>query len=411
MPQEKKIWMINHYAITPDMPGGTRHYDFGIELTQRGYQTTIFASDFNHTLRKRFRLKPFQLKGIEIVDGVRFVWIQTLPYKKFDFRRLLNVFSFTINVFVVGLGAEKPDVIIGSSPHIFAALSGYFLSKFKGSRFFLEVRDPWSQAMIDLGAAKESSLFIRVIQTIENFLYEKAEVIIPFAEGVAKYLAKNGVNPRKITVIPNGVHFRHFTFSQKRDDVRKAYGFMDKFVLMYTGAHGPANALHTIINAAKILVDYPHILFVLVGDGPEKGELKAMAKENGLKNVRFFDSVPKSQIPDLLNAADALTVTLRAIDAYSYGVSPNKLFDYMATDNPVICAVGGDMGKLVSDANAGISVEPENPDALAQAVLTLSRNPEQCKIFGMNGRKYIEANLSREKLVERMIDKFQLTVE
>lgn len=403
----KHIWMINHYAITPDMPGGTRHYDFATELTKRGYRVSIFASDFHYTLRKRLRLKAIQLKGIEIIDSVRFVWINTLTYKKFNFRRLLNLFSFTFNVLIVGLREEKPDVIIGSSPHIFQALAGWFLSRIKGSRFFFEIRDMWSQGLTDLGMTGWQSLFPMVVRWIEHFLYQRAEYLITLAPGAKAFLEKDGANSSKIVFIPNGVHLENFLLSKERESVRATYEFGNYFVIMYTGAHGPANSLHTVLEAAEVLREREEFLFVLVGDGPLKENLKQIANDKKLTNVRFLDPVPKMEIPNILHAADVGVITLQDIETYKFGVSPNKLFDYMAAELPVVCAIGGDMEALVKEANAGITVPPEIPKLLAEAIVKLHADPNLCKKLGRNGRKYIEKNMAREILVERLIERIQ----
>jgi hypothetical protein len=132
----RNIWMINHFAIPPDMPGGSRHYDFGVELVKRGYKVTIFTTDFSYATLQRMKLRRFQMSLAEEYDGVRFLWIRSTAYKKNNWRRTLNMFSFALNMYLIGLNATAPDVIIGSSPHLFAAFTGYLLSRIKGSKFF-----------------------------------------------------------------------------------------------------------------------------------------------------------------------------------------------------------------------------------------------------------------------------------
>ena len=399
----QNILMINHFAIPPDMPGGSRHYDFGVELVKRGYKVTIFTTDFSYATLQRMKLRRFQMSLAEEYDGVRFVWIRSTAYKKNNWRRTLNMLSFALNMYLIGLNATAPDVIIGSSPHLFAALTGYLLSRIKGSKFFFEVRDLWPQTLIDMGAATENSFSVKILRRIEKLLYNKAAKIIVLAEGSREYIKQRGIAPEKILYLPNGVHIDLFRITESRENIRARLGVKEKFVAMYAGAHGAANALHTIIETGELLKDNDQIEFVLIGDGPDKMGLQQVAAQKGLKNIKFLPSVPKKEIPNYLNAADALVITLRAVGLFSYGVSPNKLFDYMAAAKPVVCAVGGEMANLVKEADAGIAVEPEDAAGLADALICLMKDSAKCAMYGTNGRKFIKKNFSRERMADVLI--------
>ncbi len=411
----KTIWIINHFATTPDAPGGTRHYDFATEMAKRGYEVTIFASNFNYMLREvrmgESCIRPSEITG-RIQDSpirhvnARFVWIKVFRYRKNNWRRVANMLSFALNVIAVGFVRRSPDVIIGSSPHLFAALAAYILAKLKGSKFYLEVRDLWPQVLIDMEVAAEKSLSVVLLRWIEALLYQSADKIIVLSGGAGKYIADRGIASEKISLLPNGVYLEQFKVTENRENVRARLGLTGKFVVMYTGAHGPANALDTIIQAAVIMKkskSAANIAFVLVGDGQCKENLRQMVSENNLNNVKMLPAVPKNSIPDLLNAADALVITLRSVDLFSYGVSPNKLFEYMASGKPILCAVNGEVASLVKTVNAGVVVEPENPAALAQAALSLAENKDKCSIYGASGRKFVEENFSRSRMVENLI--------
>ncbi len=393
--QTKAIWIINHFATPPDAPGGTRHYDFGVELTKRGYKVTIFASDFNYMLRKRT-----PSRHLHKADGVRFVWVRSLRYKKNNWRRAVNMLSFALNVIAVGIVRKRPGVIMGSSPHLFAALSAYILAKIKGCRFHLEVRDLWPQVLIDMGSASEENALIVLLRKIESLLYREADRIIVLSRGAGEYIAERGVDPEKILLLPNGVYIERFEIAENRASVRERLGMTDKFVVMYAGAHGLANALDTVLDAGCLCSE---VVFALVGDGPCKDELQQMISKRKLDNVVMLPAVPKRSIPDMLNAADALVITLRSVDLFSYGVSPNKLFEYMASGKPILCAVNGEVADLVTQANAGIAIEPENPEALARAVLSLMMNRDKCSAYGANGRKFVAENFSRSGMVDSLV--------
>jgi len=154
---KKKIWILNHYAIPPTMGGITRHFDYAKELVKRGYDVSIFASSFDHKQRVELLGKGEKFK-IEDYSGVKFVWIKTTPYKKNDFKRVVNIFSFAKNLYFIARKFEKPDTIIASSFHPLTWVVGYRLAKGKKAEFVAEVRDLWPQSGIDLGAFKEGSL-------------------------------------------------------------------------------------------------------------------------------------------------------------------------------------------------------------------------------------------------------------
>lgn len=396
------LWWINHYAISPDQPGGTRHYDMGTELTRRGHHVTLFASDINLSLRQHMKLKPGQRFLVEPYGDVNFVWVWAEIYQGNNWRRFWNMLTFAWNFRRVALRMDRssrPDVIIGSSPHPFAALAAAHVARRLKSRFFLELRDLWPQALVDMGDVSEKHPAVRVMRKLEKNLYSRAEKIIILAEGSREYLLKKGVPPERIVYLPNGVHLGHFQALSSREEARAKYN-LSQFTFVYTGAHGPANNLETILTAAQLLKGEP-LEFLLVGDGPAKAALMEKAKVEGITNVRFIAPIPKEEIPTLLLAADVGVITLKNAQAFAYGVSPNKLFDYMGAKLPVLCSVPGDMAKLVRQAQAGIVSTPENPESLADAALTLFRlSYEERRYMGEEGYAYIAQNFCRETLVE-----------
>ncbi|MBY6277296.1 glycosyltransferase family 4 protein [Symbiobacterium thermophilum] len=399
------IWWINQYAVTPDLPGGTRHYDLAVELGRMGHHVRVFASDVNLSLRRRTKLAGAQLYDVEDLNGVQFVWVRSAGYQRNDWRRAWNMLSFSLNLLRVARHMQedsRPDVIIGSTPHPFAALAADYLARWCGARFVLEVRDLWPQALIDMGGLRESHPVVGVLRLLERRLYAAADRVIVLAKGAESYLAGRGVQPERLVYVPNGVHLDHFRSSADRQSNRDRFGF-ERFTIVYTGAHGPANALETILQTARMVRDLP-VEFVLVGDGPAKDALLRLAKSLGVDNVRFMPPIPKREMADLLSAADAAVITLKNAHAFSYAVSPNKLFDYMAAGLPILCAVPGEIAHMVRTAQAGFVAEPENPADLAHAVRCLLALPAvDRQRMGRGGRAYIEANFDRRALARRLL--------
>jgi len=391
----KNVWILNHYAISPDMSGGTRHYDLGKELVRRGHKVTIFASGFDHNTKKYIKVHPKERFKVEDYNGVRFVWVNTIPYYGNDWRRILNMISYGARVLNVCRGIEKPDTIIGSSVHPFAVLAAWWLARRYKTRFIFEVRDLWPQSAIDMGVIKAKGMPAKMLYLWEKLMYKRAKKVIVLMPNAKNYLKKRGIDPQKIVWIPNGVDSGKFNNPEPLNssfDVAKAFKkYKDKFRVVYAGAHGPANGLGVGIDAAYLLFKKSaNVHFFLIGDGPEKKRLIKKAEGRAVDNITFLDPVSKSQIPSVLQQSDLLMFCLRNLDIYKYGISLNKMYDYFASGKPVIMA-GDTVNDVVREARAGITVEPENPEALAEGIIKiLEMAPEEREKLGANGRAYVE---------------------
>ena len=400
------IWIFNHYAITPDLPGGTRHFDLARELVRHGYQVTIFASSFQHACHREMRLAPGERWKVEDVDGVRFVWIKTFPYQRNNWRRVLSMVSYMLRTWWLGWRlpklspeVEKPDVIIGSSVHLLAVLAAYLVAKRYKARFIMEVRDLWPQTLIDMGEMSERNPIVKTLQILERFLYRRAKRIIILARSMEGYISVRGASKEKIAWIPNGVNLARFESLEPRGSSN------NRFEVIYLGAHGQANALDVLLQAAKILQDqeYQDTKITLIGDGPEKPKLIRLADKLGLENVEFCNLVPKADVPKTLQEADTLVVTVEA--AFStYGGSLNKLFDYMATGKPTVFS-GKASYNPVKESQCGLTVPPRNPEALAEAIIKLSQMPkEEREAMGHRGREYVEKHHAIPVLADKLME-------
>ncbi len=388
------IWIFNQYAHPPDLPGGTRHYDLGRELVRRGHKVVIFATSFHHHLRRETRLNPGEYWKIENVNGVNFIWIRTPPYQRNDKWRVWNMTVFMFRAWWLGrkipdLVPEigKPDVIIGSSPPLLTPLAAYWIAKRYRIKFVMEVRDLWPQTIIDMGGLSVHHPITKTLQFLERFLYRRAERIITLLPFAHEYITACGFPQEKIVWIPNGVDLSRF-----EDFVAAASPKSEKvFKVMYLGAHGQANALDVLIQTAKVIQDrgYSGIRFILVGDGPEKPKLMALAKDLGLRNVEFREPVPKSEVTKVLQEADVFLFNLEKVEVFRYGISPNKLFDYMAAGKPIISSVRT-LSNPVEVTRCGLVVPPRDSKALVEAVITLYRmSPKERVEMGRRGREYV----------------------
>ncbi len=400
-----KIWFINQFGNTPDMPGHTRLYEISKGLFKKGWEIDVFSSDFNLNKRTFMKLKNFEFSKRENLQGVNWYWLRTTSYKKNNIKRIFNMIIFALHIkirlllkyFIDFLKNQKPDLIIASSPHLPSAFAGLCIAKLFKIKFILEVRDLWPEVLVQLGGNSEKSLQIRCLRFIESILYRESEFVIVLAQGVQKYVIDRGA--KKVIWLPNGPDLNIFN---KSDNILIKNKFTNKnpFILTYAGAHGLANNLDNIVEAAKILKNHP-VLFLFIGDGVEKKGLKEKSKN--LKNIKFLDPIAKIDIPDFLIKSDAILFSLRNIKLFEYGISPNKLYDAYAASKPVVNTVSGSIAKEINEWGVGINALPENPKSLADSILKLMKmNPKERISMGKRGRKLAEKIYSREKIIKKL---------
>ena len=401
------LWIFNHFAITPDMPGGTRHYDLGKQLVSRGYDVTIFASSFHYAKHQEMRLAGGETWKVENVDGVKFVWLRTPHYQRNDWRRIVNMISYMARSYTGGrrlpklhLGISRPDVIIGSSVHLLAVLSAYFLAKHFKAKFIMEVRDLWPQTLVDMKILGKRHPLVQMLAFSEKYLYRRALRIIVLPPKATDYIVNLGIDSKKIVWIPNGVDLSKFTQvkdSSQQDDI---------FKVMYIGAHGPSNGLEILLKAAKLIQDhgYGDIKFSLIGGGSEKPKLIRMKEVMHLNNVEFCEPIPKEEIPKKLFKVDALLHIELEFACSKYGGSPNKLFDYMAAGKPIIYA-SNFVKDMLDRIGCGLYVPPEDVQALADVIVRLyETSSEERKKMGERGKEYVMHHHSISVLADRLED-------
>jgi len=190
---------------------------------------------------------------------------------------------------------------------------------------------------------------------------------------------------------------------------RKANLLENHFVITYVGAHGVANHLDQVLDAAEVLAD-TNVLFLLVGEGMEKARLVSDAKRRGLINVRFIDPVPKQEVFKYILASDMGASILKRVDTFKT-VYSNKTFDYFSCKKPVLMAIDGVSRKLVEDANAGVYVEPENISAYNATIREYLKDPQRLIQEGENGYQFAKSNFDRQLLAEKYINELIETLK
>jgi len=298
------------------------------------------------------------------------------------------------------LRVPRPDVALIYSPPLPLGLSGWLLAKLRRVPFLLNVQDLFPQSVIDLGILRNQSL-IRLFERMERFVYRHAAHITVHSSGNRDHVIRKGTSPEKVTVMPNWVDTNFLRPGPRLNEFRRELGLEGEFVISFAGILGYSQDLDTVLASAGLLLDYPEIVFLIVGDGVEKVRLKKKSQEMGLSNVRFLPMQPRERYLLVLQASDVSLITLHA--KVKTPVVPSKILSAMATGRPLIVALdlAGDAPKLVREASCGVVLPPEDPDVLAKAVLDLYNDRDMCMEMGKNGHEYAERNLSLHNVAEQ----------
>jgi len=398
----KTLWIINEYAGSPYHGMGTRHYYLSKELLKLGWDVYIITASYSHLLYKYPEVsKSFFLDKI---DGVNYIWIKVNRYKSaHSIGRVLKwlAFSYQLNFLDIDkLKIQKPNFIIASCPELFHIMPAYRLSKKYDAKFIFEVRDIWPQSLIELNEISERNFLINIMKKVERFAINKSDMIISLLPLYNRYLKEKGFN-KDFFYLPNGFDFNSLNIEPLPKEIEEKIP-KGKFIVAYTGTIGKANALEYLIDSAYKLKDYNDIVFLIVGKGMEENNLKNKAKALGLNNVIFLPPVKKTQVQSVLKLIDVCYIGWERKNIYNYGISANKIFDYMYSAKPILHSYSGE-GDLIKEASCGISVDAENPDTIANGILKLyNLSQEERKKLGENGKKFLMKYHNYEILAKKL---------
>jgi glycosyltransferase involved in cell wall biosynthesis len=398
-----RILIIHQYFLGAQDAGGSRFNQFARYWSEAGHQVTVLAGTVHYaTGRKAPAYKGHFLVRETAPGGVRVVRCHVSEQYNVSFLgRAWAYLSFTASSLWAGLTAvPRPDVVVATSPPLTVGLTALALRVLTGAPYVFEVRDLWPESAIDAGVITHPLMKAAGL-AMEWLAYRGACRINALTPAFEEILAtRKGVPRERLSMIPNGADLDLLAPGPKENRVRRDLGLQGKFVVTYVGAHGVANRLMQLVEAAERLRDDPQVVLLLVGDGMEKPRLRQEAARRGLRNVRFVDSVPKREIGEYINASDVCTAVLQANDTFRT-VYPNKLFDYMTCARPIIVGIDGVARRLVEEAGAGLFAEPENPDAMVRCIRRLQADRAACEAMGQAGRRFVEQHYDRRMLARR----------
>jgi glycosyltransferase involved in cell wall biosynthesis len=402
-----KILIINHYSGSSELGMAYRHYYFARELQTLGHEVLIIASRYSHL---RISQPETSLQEWAEHCGIPHLWLAGCEYEGNGARRLLNMAGFAADLWRNAARIarqQSPDIVLASSPHPFCSYGAAKIARLAGARFIFEIRDLWPLSLMELGSISASHPLIRMLDHAETYGCKRADKVVSLLPCVHEYMVQRKVPPARWMVIPNGVVPDEWqepwpSIPQAVERQLSALKNSGKHIVGYAGAHGLANALDTLIDAAA-LMHGSDVAFVLVGGGPEKAGLQQRVSESRLDNIHFIDPVRKDQIPALLQWFDIAYIGWNRQPLYRFGIAPNKLMDYMMAGRPVLHAVeaGND---AVSEAGCGVTVMPECAQEIVRGIRSLfALSAAERDALGRRGREFVMRNHAYPELAQRLL--------
>ncbi len=407
------IIYINHYAGSVRHGMEYRPYYMAKRWAEAGHNVTVAASSFSHLRTHNPSIGDAKYQE-EIIDGIRYFWIAGNQYHGNNKERVKNMLSFLYGLYRFGgkIAAQgKPDAVIASSTYPLDIYPARRIAKKYGAMLIYEVHDLWPLSPIELGGMDPKHPYIRVMQKAENDCYKYSDYVVSLLPCAKDHMVEHGMLPEKFVYIPNGIEKAEweepFHYPMIYREKLQQYHEAGYFLIGYTGAHGIANALDSYVEAGLKLRG-KKIKLLAIGPGPERERLIEKAHKLKLDDVvEFLDPVKRDQIPELLDQLDALYIGLQSQPLFRFGVSPNKLMDYMMAGKPIIFAIDAP-NNMVAEAECGISIPPENSQAIADAAVKLSQMSEDSLAkMGAHGKMYILANNEYDVLSKKFLQVFQ----
>lgn len=399
----KNIWIINQYASTPETGIGGRHHYLSRELGKLGYRVHLIAARWHHLLNDEDA--AMAAPDVEERDHYTFVRISMPKYKSaHDPKRAINwhLFAWHINRLQKRI-AGKPETIIYSSPSLPGYLGAERLARKTGAKLIFEVRDIWPLSLIEVGGKSPSHPFVKWLQFIENRAYRKSDIVASNLALSVNHMVEHGLERDKFVWLPNGFSHDEVLAKEPLSKLLEDQFPKDKFVVGYVGTIGRANNLGALLDAAKLIADNKNISFVIIGRGLEAQVIEERIQRECLNNVKLLGAIPKIQVQSALEKLDACYIGLMPEPLFRFGVSPNKLFDYLIAGKPVLYAIDSGKYQPVADANAGFHLAPNDASALAHAISTLcNMSKSERQAMGEKGRNAALEHYDYAKIAERL---------
>lgn len=378
-----------------------RPYYLAREWVNAGHDVTIVSGTFSHV-----RQNNPSIKGVEMIDGIRYHWLKLPSYQGNGARRVANIVAYSSAIWLKAnhLAARyEPELVISSSTHPLDYYGAHRVAKRTGAIHVHEVHDLWPLTLYEIGGMSRQHPWIRLLQVAEDAAYTNSDFVVSMLPDTMAYMANHGLDESRFVYIPNGVVREDWAdpepLAPEIIEIMEAVRHRARMIVGYAGGFNPANELESLLDAAAAAPN--GIEIVLAGSGPARASLEKSFDRGG--NVTFLPAIPKRQIPSLLALFDVCFVGHKRSPLYRFGVSPNKVFDYMMASKPIIYSVEAS-NDPVSDANCGISIRSEDVGEITRAIREFDELGAARRLeLGQNGRNYVLSHHTFEELAPRFL--------
>lgn len=409
--------LILAHNFPPEFGGGAiMQYEMAKFLVSKGHKVTVIAPiPFHHMLDKNQATTNCD----EVVDGIHIIRIKTpLSHASSIRSKLICELITDIRLVVKGLTIKPVDILFIMPQTSSLAVFSRPLKWIRRSISVLYLQDLYPEVLISMGLISRKNLLFRAAKVCEKIAYNSVDYIGVHSPRNRLYVLSCGVDINKVNVIPLWVDTGYIRTLVGENDFVKRYQLENKFVVMYAGTVGFAMGANTIPRTAKILEVHKDIQFVIVGGGSKLEEMQEEIKKLELKNLFILPPQPRKDLPAILASSDLLLVLLRKEQSnnpngYFRAVIPHKMLSNMASGKPILLSaeINSDAAELVNHSNCGLVVPPENPEAMAKAILSMKQDKEKLSKWGQNGLEFVKNHFDSSMQVQRMEELFIKLVE
>ena len=383
-----------------------RPYYMAREWQKMGHLVRIVAADYSH-VRTNQPEAPVK-DGVTEIDGMEFQIIRAGTYEGNGVKRAISMFRFVGKLWLHAgriMKTFRPDVVISSSTYPLDSYAAARIARKSKGRYIHEAHDVWPLTLIELGGMSPRHPFVLLLGRAERYAYRRSDHVVSILPDVLPHMMEQGLQTEdKFSFIPNGVVMEEWeraaALGAEHADCLDGLRRNGRFIVMYLGGHALSNALDQLLDAAKMA---DGAIFVLIGKGVEKDRLEKRAKDEKLTNVIFLPPIPKEQVPDALRRADALYIGAEHSSLYRFGVSMNKMYDYMMSGRPILNGVVSSNND-VEESGCGLSFDSSKPEEIADAVKRIrAMSEEERAEMGRRGAAWVRENCDYAKLAGRFL--------
>lgn len=396
------ILYLHQHFTTRSGSTGTRSYEMARALTAAGHNVHMVCGSFQ--VADSGLKGPFAKgKRTGIVDGIEVTELE-IQYSNQDgfIKRTFAFASFALRSIKL-VFERRYNLVFATSTPLTAGIPGIVAKWIRRTPFVFEVRDLWPELPREMGVIT-NPLVLAAMSGLEKTSYYSADACIGLSPGIVEGIKRRSSEKKPIAMIPNGCDIDLFARHQPYA-TPTAFSEAEPFTAIFCGAHGIANGLDAVLDAANILMErkIKYIKILFIGEGREKQRLIQRADTEGLENCEFLSPIPKTELVAKLHAVQLGLMILDNVPAFYHGTSPNKYFDYIASGLPVLTNYPGWLATIITDNNIGIAVPPESPEKFADALIQLSSDSVKLNQMSERAIKCATTQFNRETLASEFV--------